>query len=195
MESLKSSLLMANFILRRSQIETIHSNLDIIVCWTKHLADGQDSRFGREEADGHLLGILHDGLGFYVECINVADPDRISPFEPETLKESAVIGNIYENKDSLPQVLGGCLGMILALFISLWLAGVVIQYGWNNIIAATFEIQRITFWQAVGIDLLITAITGNPKGDTEKSWLEVLGKVIYWYLVLWALMWIVVSLL
>ena len=51
--------------------------------------------------NGHLLGILHDGLGFYVECINVADPDRISPFEPETLKESAVIGNIYENKDIL----------------------------------------------------------------------------------------------
>lgn len=100
-----------------------------------------------------------------------------------------------ENKDSLPQVLGGCLGMILTLFISLWLAGVVIQYGWNNIIAATFEIQRITLWQAVGIDLLITAITGNPKGGTEKSWLEVLGKVIYWYLVLWFLMWIVVSLL
>ena len=96
---------------------------------------------------------------------------------------------------NLPQAVGGCLGMILALFINLWLAGVVIQYGWNNIIAATFEIQRITFWQAVGIDLIITAITGNPKGDTGKSWLEVLGKVIYWYLALWALMWIVVSLL
>ena len=82
-----------------------------------------------------------------------------------------------ENKTTLPQAVGGCLGMILALFISLWLAGVVIQYGWNNIIAATFEIQRITFWQAVGIDLLITAITRNPKGDTEKSWLEVLGKL------------------
>ena len=100
-----------------------------------------------------------------------------------------------ENKNPLLQAVGGCLGMILTLFISLWLAGVVIQYGWNNIIAATCEIQKITFWQAVGIDLLITAITGNPKGDTEKTWLEVLAKVIYWYLVLWALMWIVVSLL
>lgn len=49
----------------------------------------------------HALGIVYDGLGFYVECINAADPDRISPFEPETLKESAVIGNIYENKDIL----------------------------------------------------------------------------------------------
>lgn len=100
-----------------------------------------------------------------------------------------------ENKTTLPQAVGGCLGMILVLFISMWLAGVVVQYGWNNIIAATFEIQRITFWQAVGIDLLITVITGNSKGDTEKSWLKILGKVIYRYLVLWALMWIVVSFL
>ena len=34
-----------------------------------------------------------------------------------------------ENKTSLPQASGSCLGMILTLFISLWLAGVVIQYG------------------------------------------------------------------
>lgn len=51
--------------------------------------------------NGHILGILHDGLGFYVECINVADLDRISPFEPETLKNSQIIGNIYENKELL----------------------------------------------------------------------------------------------
>ena len=51
----------------------------------------------------HASGIVYDGLGFYVECINAADPDRISPFEPETLKESAVIGNVYENKELLEE--------------------------------------------------------------------------------------------
>ncbi len=51
--------------------------------------------------NGHILGILHDGLGFYVECIDVADPDNISPFEPETLKNSQIIGNIYENRELL----------------------------------------------------------------------------------------------
>ena len=51
--------------------------------------------------NGYTLGILHDGLGFYVECINVADPDSISPFEPETLKNSQIIGNIYENRGFL----------------------------------------------------------------------------------------------
>ena len=52
----------------------------------------------------HASGIVYDGLGFYVECINAADPDRISPFEPETLKESAVIGNVYENAEMVREV-------------------------------------------------------------------------------------------
>lgn len=54
--------------------------------------------------NGYTLGILHDGLGFYVECINVADPDSISPFEPETLKKSQIIGNIYENPELLEAI-------------------------------------------------------------------------------------------
>lgn len=48
------------------------------------------------KSNGHTIGVVYDGLGFYVECINVADPDRISPFEPETLKESTIIGNRFE---------------------------------------------------------------------------------------------------
>lgn len=48
------------------------------------------------KSNGHTLGVVYDGLGFYVECINAADPDRISPFEPKTLKESYVIGNRFE---------------------------------------------------------------------------------------------------
>lgn len=51
----------------------------------------------------HTLGIMCDGLGFYVECLNVAAPDKISPFEPETLKESVVIGNIYESQELLEE--------------------------------------------------------------------------------------------
>lgn len=34
----------------------IHSCLDSAISWIEHLADGQDSRFGREEADGYLQG-------------------------------------------------------------------------------------------------------------------------------------------
>lgn len=55
------------------------------------------------KSNGHTLGVVYDGLGFYVECINAADPDRISPFEPETLKESVVIGNRFENPELLEE--------------------------------------------------------------------------------------------
>nr|DAK41734.1 MAG TPA: YopX protein [Caudoviricetes sp.] len=55
------------------------------------------------KSGNHTLGIMCDGLGFYVECLNVAAPDRISLFEPEILKESVVIGNIYENKEFLEE--------------------------------------------------------------------------------------------
>lgn len=51
--------------------------------------------------NSHILGVLHDGLGFYVECINVAYPDNISPFEPETLKNSQIRGNVHENPEFL----------------------------------------------------------------------------------------------
>lgn len=56
------------------------------------------------KSNGHTLGVVYDGLGFYVECLNVAAPDDISPFEPETLKESVVIGNIYRNPKLLQEV-------------------------------------------------------------------------------------------
>ena len=49
------------------------------------------------KSNGHTLGILYDGLGFYVECINVNAPDNISPFEPETLKNGQIIGNTWKN--------------------------------------------------------------------------------------------------
>ena len=53
------------------------------------------------KSNGHTLGVVYDGLGFYVECINAADADRISPFEPKTLKESYVIGNRFETPELL----------------------------------------------------------------------------------------------
>ena len=51
------------------------------------------------KSNGHTIGVVYDGLGFYVKCINATDPDRISPFEPETIKESVVIGNKFGNPE------------------------------------------------------------------------------------------------
>lgn len=39
------------------------------------------------------------GNGFYFECLNVMDPDCISPYETDVLDKAEVIGNIYENPE------------------------------------------------------------------------------------------------
>ena len=39
------------------------------------------------------------GNGFYLECLNVMDPDCISPYETDILHKAEVIGNIYENPE------------------------------------------------------------------------------------------------
>lgn len=37
------------------------------------------------------------GNGFYLKCLNVMDPDCISPYEPDVLDKAEIIGNIFEN--------------------------------------------------------------------------------------------------
>lgn len=39
------------------------------------------------------------GNGFYLECLNVMDPDCISPYETDVLDKAEVIGNIHENPE------------------------------------------------------------------------------------------------
>lgn len=39
------------------------------------------------------------GNGFYLECLNVMDPDCISPYETDVLNKAEIIGNIYENPE------------------------------------------------------------------------------------------------
>ena len=48
--------------------------------------------------------VMYDGLGFYVKTFNTIALDDISPFEPETLKESVVIGNRFENPELLEEL-------------------------------------------------------------------------------------------
>lgn len=39
------------------------------------------------------------GNGFYLECLNVMNPDCISPYETDILNKTEIIGNIYENPE------------------------------------------------------------------------------------------------
>ena len=56
-------------------------------------------RFGQYRYyDSVGKGVL-TGNGFYLECLNVMDPDCISPYETDVLDKAEIIGNIYENPE------------------------------------------------------------------------------------------------
>lgn len=97
-----------------------------------------------------------------------------------------------KEEKTVSEALLGCQGIILSLFISMWLSGVVIQYGWNNIIVTIFEITKINFWQAVGLDLVVTLIVGSPlKPKVDKTATEIIVSILFWYAILFVLLWFV----
>lgn len=56
-------------------------------------------RFGQYRYYDHEGKNVFTGNGFYLECLNVMDPDCISPYETDVLYKAEVIGNIYENPE------------------------------------------------------------------------------------------------
>ena len=56
-------------------------------------------RFGQYRYYDHEGKNVFTGNGFYLECLNVMEPDCISPYETDVLDKAEVIGNIYENPE------------------------------------------------------------------------------------------------
>lgn len=56
-------------------------------------------RFGQYRYYDNTGKDVLTGNGFYLECLNVMDPDCISPYETDLLDKAEVIGNIYENPE------------------------------------------------------------------------------------------------
>jgi hypothetical protein len=66
----------------------------------------------------------------------------------------------------------GCLGMIVIvlvlLAIGLWLATVVIFYGWNWVLSPIFRLPEITWLQAFMLQLLLWVVGGFFKATVSK---------------------------
>ena len=56
-------------------------------------------RFGQYRYYDNAGKDVLTGNGFYLECLNVMDPDCISPYETNILHKAEIIGNIYENPE------------------------------------------------------------------------------------------------
>lgn len=56
----------------------------------------------------------------------------------------------------------------------------VVQYGWNEIITTIIPVGKITFWQAFGMDILLSFIFPvlTSKKESEEEFLNALKKSI-----------------
>lgn len=71
------------------------------------------------------------------------------------------------------------------------LSGVVIQYGWNNILTTLDGVPSINLAQAIGINMLVSFIvTGTELNKNDYDFvdllLKVFGKTILTFILLWS---------
>ena len=79
--------------------------------------------------------------------------------------------------------LGIFIGVLLVTIISPF----VVQFGWNEIVTTILPVAKISFWQALGVDALITFINPTIYSDEEisKKLTQAISKIIYFAFVLW----------
>lgn len=82
-----------------------------------------------------------------------------------------------DTKEKQQLAVAGCLSIILYVALSIAMAiyaGAAIKFAWNTVIVNTFDLPKLLLWQAIGIDMLITYITGYASGlaDDKRSDLE-----------------------
>ncbi|WP_314578596.1 hypothetical protein [Enterococcus gilvus] len=62
-------------------------------------------------------------------------------------------------KRDLLAAFGGCFGAMLIMIVNLALSGYVAMFLWNGIIVTTFKLQALTYWQAFGLDVMVSFLT------------------------------------
>ena len=72
--------------------------------------------------------------------------------------------------------LGTFLGVVFVIVASPF----VVQYGWNEIITTIIPVGKITFWQAFGMDTLLSFIWPvlTRKNESEEEFLNALKNSI-----------------
>ena len=69
------------------------------------------------------------------------------------------------------------LGIILGTVFVIVVSPFVVQYGWNEIITTIVSVGKITVWQALGMDALLTFIWPVLSSE-KKSYEEYSNSVI-----------------
>ena len=83
------------------------------------------------------------------------------------------------------------LGIILGAVFVIVVSPFVVQYGWNEIITTIVPVGKITVWQALGMDALLTFIwpvLSNEKKsyeDYSNSVISSISKIIVCVFLIW----------
>lgn len=85
---------------------------------------------------------------------------------------------------------------LLAVFLvfpsSCILSGLVIRYGWNNILTTLDGVPSITLPQAIGLDILVSyIIVSGGRKENDYDFGELLSKVIGTPILTFVLLWFV----
>lgn len=79
------------------------------------------------------------------------------------------------------------LGIIIGVLLVTIVSPIVVQFGWNEIVTTILPVGKISFWQALGVDALITFIHPTFYSDEEisKKLTHAISKIIYFAFILW----------
>lgn len=58
-------------------------------------------------------------------------------------------------------------GTVILAVIGIIASALVVQFGWNKIMITIIDVNKISFWQAFGLDVLLTYIL--PKEKLKKE--------------------------
>lgn len=84
------------------------------------------------------------------------------------------------------------LAVLFVFPLSFILSGLVIRYGWNNILTTLDGVPSITLAQAIGLDILVSyIIVSDGRKENDYDFGELLSKVIGKPIVTFVLLWIV----
>ncbi|MBY5026863.1 hypothetical protein NOL13_11550 [Streptococcus suis] len=84
------------------------------------------------------------------------------------------------------------LAVFLVFPLSFILSGLVIRYGWNNILTTLDGVPSITLAQAIGLDILVSyIIVSGGRKENDYDFGELLSKVIGTPIITFVLLWLV----
>ena len=80
----------------------------------------------------------------------------------------------------------GCLWSVALLLFSMALDGFVAMKLWNGLIAPTFDLVTLSYWQAFGLDVFVSFLTakiGNKNDgyeNNQRAYLAIMSTLLFW---------------